>query len=104
VEGYISYSFPGSYNGREVNDIQLWFKRGAVVKATASKGEKLNQPYLGQKVSELRQQKGFTQEQLAEKCEVSPRTIQRIRIRRQCVLWDAAVHRRSIRFRSSRAD
>ena len=36
------------------------------------------QPDLGLKVAELRQSKGFTQEQLAEKCEVSPRTIQRI--------------------------
>jgi aminopeptidase len=39
AEGYISYSFPGSYNGREVNDIKLWFKKGVVVKAEASKGE-----------------------------------------------------------------
>jgi len=38
----------------------------------------MNQPDLGLKVTELRQAKGFTQEQLAEKCEVSPRTIQRI--------------------------
>ena len=38
----------------------------------------MNQPDLGIKVSELRQQKGLTQEQLAEKCEVSARTIQRI--------------------------
>jgi transcriptional regulator with XRE-family HTH domain len=38
----------------------------------------MNQPDLGIKVAELRQQKGLTQEQLAEKCEVSPRTIQRI--------------------------
>jgi len=38
----------------------------------------MNQPDLGLKVAELRQDKGFTQEQLAEKCEVSPRTIQRI--------------------------
>ena len=38
----------------------------------------MNQPDLGLKVTELRQTKGFTQEQLAEKCEVSPRTIQRI--------------------------
>lgn len=38
----------------------------------------MHQPYLGQKVSELRQLKGFTQEQLAEKCDVSTRTIQRI--------------------------
>jgi len=38
----------------------------------------MNQPDLGLKVTELRQGKGFTQEQLAEKCEVNPRTIQRI--------------------------
>jgi uncharacterized Tic20 family protein/DNA-binding XRE family transcriptional regulator len=38
----------------------------------------MNQPDLGLKVSELRQQKGLTQERLAELCEVSPRTIQRI--------------------------
>jgi len=38
----------------------------------------MNQPDLGLKVTELRQSKGFTQEQLAEKCEVSARTIQRI--------------------------
>jgi uncharacterized Tic20 family protein/DNA-binding XRE family transcriptional regulator len=38
----------------------------------------MNQPDLGLKVTELRQAKGFTQEQLAEKCEVSARTIQRI--------------------------
>ena len=38
----------------------------------------MNQPDLGLKVSELRQQKRLTQEQLAELCEVSPRTIQRI--------------------------
>ena len=38
----------------------------------------MNQPDLGLKVAELRQQKGLTQEQLAALCEVSPRTIQRI--------------------------
>ena len=38
----------------------------------------MNQPELGLKVSELRQQKALTQEQLAERCEVSTRTIQRI--------------------------
>ena len=38
----------------------------------------MNQPDLGLKVSELRQQKRLTQEQLAEQCEVSARTIQRI--------------------------
>ena len=40
AEGHISYSFPASHGGREVNDIQLWFKKGKVVKAKASKGEK----------------------------------------------------------------
>lgn len=38
----------------------------------------MKQPGLGYKVAEVRQQKGFTQEQLAEYCEVSTRTIQRI--------------------------
>lgn len=38
----------------------------------------MNQPDLGLKVSDLRKLKGLTQEQLAELCEVSPRTIQRI--------------------------
>ena len=38
----------------------------------------MNQPDLGLKVIELRQQKSLTQEQLAELCEVSARTIQRI--------------------------
>jgi uncharacterized Tic20 family protein len=38
----------------------------------------MNQPDLGLKVSELRLQKGLTQEQLAELCEVSTRTVQRI--------------------------
>ena len=38
----------------------------------------MKQPELGMKVSELRQQKGLTQEQLAELCEISTRTVQRI--------------------------
>jgi uncharacterized Tic20 family protein len=38
----------------------------------------MKQPELGLKVAELRQAKALTQEQLAEKCEVSARTIQRI--------------------------
>ena len=38
----------------------------------------MNQPDLGLKVAELRQQQGLTQEKLAEYCEVSARTIQRI--------------------------
>jgi len=39
AQGYISYSFPGSHGGRLVEDIQLWFENGKVVKAKASKGE-----------------------------------------------------------------
>lgn len=38
----------------------------------------MKQPELGMKVTELRQQKALTQERLAEICEVSTRTIQRI--------------------------
>ena len=38
----------------------------------------MEQPELGIRVSKLRQEQGFTQEQLAEYCEVSTRTIQRI--------------------------
>ena len=38
----------------------------------------MNQPDLGLKIAELRQQKGLTQEKLAEYCDVSTRTIQRI--------------------------
>jgi uncharacterized Tic20 family protein len=38
----------------------------------------MNQPDLGLKVAELRTQKGLTQEQLAENCEVSVHSIQRI--------------------------
>lgn len=38
----------------------------------------MNQPDLGLKITELRQQKSLTQEKLAEHCEVSTRTIQRI--------------------------
>jgi uncharacterized Tic20 family protein len=38
----------------------------------------MKQPDLGLKVTELRQQKNITQEKLAELCEVSTRTIQRI--------------------------
>jgi uncharacterized Tic20 family protein len=38
----------------------------------------MNQPDLGLKVSELRQEKNLTQEQLANYCEVSTHTIQRI--------------------------
>lgn len=39
TEGYISYSFPSIYGGREVDGIKLWFREGKVIKATATKGE-----------------------------------------------------------------
>lgn len=38
----------------------------------------MEQPDIGQKVAELRRQENMTQEKLAEQCEVSTRTIQRI--------------------------
>lgn len=38
----------------------------------------MKQPELGRKILELRQQKGFTQEDLVEQCNISVRTIQRI--------------------------
>jgi aminopeptidase len=41
VEGHIRFSFPGIYGGREIEDIQLTFERGRVVKATAAKGQEL---------------------------------------------------------------
>jgi len=40
AEGTIRYTFPAEHGGREVEDVQLWFHKGEVVKATASKGEK----------------------------------------------------------------
>jgi len=41
VEGHIRFSFPGIYGGREIEDIQLTFERGKVVKAVAAKGQEL---------------------------------------------------------------
>src|SRR5688572_5600514 len=38
----------------------------------------MKQPELGRKITELRKSKGWTQEELVEKCNVSVRTIQRI--------------------------
>jgi len=40
ANGYVSFSFPSFHGGREVRDIYLEFKRGKVIKAKASKGEK----------------------------------------------------------------
>ncbi|MFW6270568.1 MAG: aminopeptidase, partial [Bacillota bacterium] len=41
VEGHIRFSFPGIYQGREIEDIRLTFAKGKVVEASASKGEEL---------------------------------------------------------------
>ena len=41
VEGHIRFSFPGIYGGREIEDIQLTFEKGRVIKAVAAKGEEL---------------------------------------------------------------
>jgi len=38
----------------------------------------MNQPDLGKKIAELRKAKGFTQDELVEKCNLSVRTLQRI--------------------------
>lgn len=40
AKGYISYTYPALYMGREYHDIRIEFKNGKVVKAEASKGEK----------------------------------------------------------------
>lgn len=41
VEGKIRFSFPGIFQGKEIEDIRLIFKEGKVVEASASKGEDL---------------------------------------------------------------
>ena len=39
AEGHVTYSYPAIYNGHEVTGVQLEFKKGRVVKASAEKGE-----------------------------------------------------------------
>jgi len=39
VEGYVNYTFPAVYNGREVQGVRLVFRGGRVVEASATKGE-----------------------------------------------------------------
>lgn len=41
VEGHIRFSFPGIFQGKEIEDIRLTFKEGKVVEASAAKGEEL---------------------------------------------------------------
>jgi len=39
IEGHVSFTYPTIYNTREVNGVQLDFKKGKVVKASAEKNE-----------------------------------------------------------------
>jgi aminopeptidase len=39
VNGHVRFSYPALYDGREVEDVRLWFEHGRVVKATAAKNE-----------------------------------------------------------------
>ena len=41
AEGHVYFSYPAIFNGAEVTDIRLWFEKGKVVKATASKNEQV---------------------------------------------------------------
>jgi len=41
IDGYITFSFPGIYMGKEIEGIRLEIVEGKVVKATAQKGEDL---------------------------------------------------------------
>lgn len=41
VDGYITFSFPGIYMGREIEEIKLTVKDGKVIESSAKKGEKL---------------------------------------------------------------
>jgi aminopeptidase len=40
THGFIHYTYPALYGGREVTDIRLWFEKGKVVKAKAGKGQR----------------------------------------------------------------
>jgi aminopeptidase len=41
VNGWIRFKYPGIYAGQEVEDIQLWFENGRVVKEKAAKNQEL---------------------------------------------------------------
>jgi aminopeptidase len=46
VEGHVRFNYPAIYNGREVEDVRLFFKAGKVVEASASRGEDFLQAML----------------------------------------------------------
>jgi aminopeptidase len=39
VEGHVRFSYPTVYCGRRIESVELWFEKGKVIKASASKGE-----------------------------------------------------------------
>jgi aminopeptidase len=41
TNGWVRFGYPAIFGGREVNDIELWFEDGKVVKEKASKGQDL---------------------------------------------------------------
>jgi aminopeptidase len=41
ANGWVRFSYPGIYGGREVEDIELWFEDGRVVQEKAAKGQEL---------------------------------------------------------------
>ncbi|MCP4425446.1 MAG: aminopeptidase [Chloroflexi bacterium] len=41
VNGWVRFGYPAIYGGREVEDIELWFEDGKVVKEKANKGQEL---------------------------------------------------------------
>lgn len=41
VSGWIRYKYPAIYNGNEVQDIELWFENGKIVKEKAGKNENI---------------------------------------------------------------
>jgi aminopeptidase len=46
VNGYVRFSYPACTDGREVEDVRLWFENGKVVRATAGKNEAFLQAML----------------------------------------------------------
>lgn len=46
ASGYIRFSFPGIFAGKEIEDIRLTFEKGRVVEASARRGEELLQALL----------------------------------------------------------
>ncbi|MFW9973369.1 MAG: aminopeptidase, partial [Candidatus Odinarchaeota archaeon] len=46
VNGYIKFTYPGIYMGKEIEDVYLEFKNGVVIKSAAQKGEDILQEIL----------------------------------------------------------